>query len=129
VLLGGGMGLRWQSRRYHVREADSLVTAVRAHRFLWTVDKETGVATAKNYEPLKRPRRQDWDGELVENGAFYMTTKACLEKYARVPFEHVHMHTVPWYTSHPCCLEALCAPLLARVRSKRSVSSVARMCV
>jgi len=68
----------WELMR--VREADSLVTAVRAHRFLWTVDKETGVATAKNYEPLKRPRRQDWDGELVENGAFYMTTKACLEK-------------------------------------------------
>ena len=36
---------------------------------------------AKNYDPLKRPRRQDWDGELVENGAFYMTTKECLMKH------------------------------------------------
>ena len=28
-----------------------------------------------NYDPAKRPRRQDWDGELIENGAFYFTTK------------------------------------------------------
>jgi len=56
--------------------ADSLVTAVRAHRFLWEVDAETGEAKAKNYQPQKRPRRQDWNGELVENGAFYLTTKA-----------------------------------------------------
>jgi len=69
----------WELMR--VKEADSLVTAVRAHRFLWTVDKETGLAHAKNYVPVKRPRRQDWDGELIENGAFYMTTKACLEKH------------------------------------------------
>ena len=58
------------------QKADSLVTAVRAHRFLWSVDPTTKVAKAKNYEPLKRPRRQDWEGELVENGAFYFYTKA-----------------------------------------------------
>jgi len=60
--------------------ADSLVTAVRQHRFLWKVDKETGEATAINYEPLKRPRRQDWDGELIENGAFYFTKKETWDK-------------------------------------------------
>ena len=61
--------------------ADSLVTAVRAHRFMWSVDPKTSVAIAKNYEPLKRPRRQDWDGELIENGAFYLTRKAVLQKH------------------------------------------------
>ena len=45
--------------------ADSLVTAVRAHRFLWSVES-SGVAVAKNYDPLRRPRRQDWNGELIE---------------------------------------------------------------
>lgn len=59
--------------------ADSLVTAVRAHRFLWKVDKR-GQATAKNYVPEKRPRRQDWEGELIENGAFYFTKKALWQK-------------------------------------------------
>jgi len=57
--------------------ADSLVTAVRAGRFLW--EEKGGVAKAKNYNPLKRPRRQDWDGELIENGAFYMTKKWVLD--------------------------------------------------
>ena len=51
--------------------ADSLVTVVRAHKFLWRVDAETGCATPQNYEPKKRPRRQEWDGEMIENGAFY----------------------------------------------------------
>mmetsp|Transcript_57821 Transcript_57821/g.152145 ORF Transcript_57821/g.152145 Transcript_57821/m.152145 type:complete len:233 (-) Transcript_57821:22-720(-) len=60
---------------FEKQSADSLVTAVRAHRFMWKVDAD-GVATAKNYDPVKRPRRQDWDGELIENGAFYFTTKA-----------------------------------------------------
>jgi len=73
----------------HFREAyslfegqsgDSLVTAVRAHRFLWQVG-QSGQAQAKNYDPLRRPRRQEWDGELVENGAFYFTKKHVLERY------------------------------------------------
>mmetsp|Transcript_69127 Transcript_69127/g.202418 ORF Transcript_69127/g.202418 Transcript_69127/m.202418 type:complete len:239 (-) Transcript_69127:107-823(-) len=60
--------------------ADSLVTAVRAHRFLWKVDPATGEAEAKNYRPEKRPRRQDWDGELIENGAFYLTAKELFDR-------------------------------------------------
>ena len=59
--------------------ADSLVTAVRAHRFMWKVDPATGLATAKNYDPTSRPLRQQWDGELIENGAFYFTTKELFE--------------------------------------------------
>ena len=63
-------------------KADSLVTAVRTHRFMWRVDAASGEASAKNYEPLRRPRRQDWDGELIENGAFYLTRKAVWERHA-----------------------------------------------
>lgn len=60
---------------FHAQGADSLVTAVRAHRFLWKKDPVTGEARAVNYDPLNRPRRQDWSGELIENGAFYLTSK------------------------------------------------------
>merc|ERR1712176_354335 len=60
--------------------ADSLVTAVRAHRFLWKIDPDTGFASAQNYDPTKRPMRQQWNGELIENGAFYFTTKALFEE-------------------------------------------------
>jgi N-acylneuraminate cytidylyltransferase len=62
------------------QQADSLVSVVRAHRFLWKKDPKTGEAVPLNYDPLKRPRRQDWNGELIENGAFYLTRKALWDK-------------------------------------------------
>lgn len=79
-------------------KADSLVTAVRAHRFLWEVDVGTGCASAKNYDPLKRPRRQDWEGELIENGAFYFTTKEIMEREScrlggRIALHEMEEHT------------------------------------
>lgn len=33
-----------------------------------------------NLDPKNRPRRQDWDGELVENGSFYFATTSLIEK-------------------------------------------------
>jgi len=58
--------------------ADSLVTVVKMHRFIWNVD-DAGVATPVNYNPVQRPRRQDWNGELMENGAFYIFKRASFE--------------------------------------------------
>lgn len=55
---------------------DSALTVVNTHRFLWN---ENG--TAINYNPLNRPRRQDFDGLLVENGAVYTVTKEALQKH------------------------------------------------
>jgi len=49
-----------------------MVTVVKAHRFLWKLDPVTKIATPQNYVPSKRPRRQDWGGEWIENGAFYL---------------------------------------------------------
>lgn len=49
--------------------ADSLLTCVREKKFIWNDD-----ATPFNYDYLNRPRRQDFDGVLVENGAFYINT-------------------------------------------------------
>lgn len=54
---------------------DSLLTVVRSKRFLWA---EGGLPV--NYEPGNRPRRQDFDGTLIENGAFYLTSHAVLQK-------------------------------------------------
>ncbi|RZJ71195.1 acylneuraminate cytidylyltransferase [Flavobacterium sp.] len=45
---------------------DSALTVVRTHRFIWNED-----GTPANYDFLKRPRRQDFDGLLIENGAVY----------------------------------------------------------
>jgi len=49
--------------------ADSLVTCVRTRRFFWNDD-----GTPINYDPAKRPLRQQWNGTLMENGAFYIST-------------------------------------------------------
>lgn len=59
---------------------DSSVTVVQTHRFTWNSD-----GTPQNYDVFNRPRRQDFDGLLVENGAVYCTTKeAFLQSNNRV---------------------------------------------
>lgn len=60
-------------------DTDSVLSAVKQYRFNWSVD-EKGIATPINYDVFNRPRRQDFDGYLVENGAFYITSKADLLK-------------------------------------------------
>lgn len=54
---------------------DSALTVAKTHRFIWNED-----GTPINYDIFKRPRRQDFDGLLVENGAVYITTKTSLNK-------------------------------------------------
>jgi N-acylneuraminate cytidylyltransferase len=49
------------------QNADSLLSVVRNKRFFWT---EKGKAI--NYDFKKRPRRQDFQGLMMENGAFYI---------------------------------------------------------
>ncbi len=48
--------------------ADSLLTCVRIKRFFWSPAGES-----LNYDYRSRPRRQDFDGQLMENGAFYIS--------------------------------------------------------
>lgn len=57
--------------------ADSLLSGTHEFRFRWERQSD-GFAVPKNYDPQKRPRRQDWQGELVENGAFYITSREAL---------------------------------------------------
>ena len=50
-----------------------------------------------NYFPARRPRRQDWSGVLVENGAFYITTvKKYSDSFCRItpPCEYVEMKDI-----------------------------------
>ncbi|KAF1380877.1 hypothetical protein PFLUV_G00168590 [Perca fluviatilis] len=60
---------------------DSVFSVVRRHQFRWKEVKEgSGELTAPlNLDPAKRPRRQDWNGELVENGSFYFATRELVE--------------------------------------------------
>lgn len=58
---------------------DSVLSVVRQKRFHWQNDNN-GFAYPTNYDVFKRPRRQEFDGYLVENGAFYISSKADLLK-------------------------------------------------
>lgn len=59
---------------YDRPDCDSVFSAVRRYQFLWT-DGENGTAKPMNYDIFHRPRRQDYNGYLIENGAFYITSK------------------------------------------------------
>ncbi|MGL2988093.1 cytidylyltransferase domain-containing protein [Flavobacterium sp. RSSA_27] len=50
------------------------LTVVNTHRFTWNTD-----GTPQNYDVFQRPRRQDFEGLLIENGAVYATTKKAFE--------------------------------------------------
>ena len=58
---------------------DSVLSVVPQKRFHWA-NNENGFAYPTNYDVFHRPRRQEFDGYLVENGAFYITSKANLIK-------------------------------------------------
>ena len=64
---------------YEQKKADSLLSLVEQKRFIWQECKD-GFVTPLNYDPIQRPRRQDFDGYLAENGAFYITSKEAFEK-------------------------------------------------
>lgn len=58
---------------------DSVLSVVKQKRFHWQID-DNGFAYSTNYNIFNRPRRQEFDGYLVENGAFYISSKAGLLK-------------------------------------------------
>jgi len=53
---------------------DSLLTGTRVKKFFWSDDSKP-----VNYNPVRRPRRQDFNGWIMENGAFYITKRSILE--------------------------------------------------
>jgi YrbI family 3-deoxy-D-manno-octulosonate 8-phosphate phosphatase len=57
------------------RRLDSVLTTTRTRRFLWSDD-----GRPLNYDPRRRPRRQDFAGTHVENGAFYVTRRGVLTR-------------------------------------------------
>lgn len=59
---------------YESPNTDSVLSVVRQKRFHWAINEE-GMAYPTNYDVYHRPRRQEFDGYLVENGAFYITSK------------------------------------------------------
>lgn len=62
---------------FNEENTDSVLSVVPQKRFHWAVNQE-GYVHPSNYDVFHRPRRQEFDGYLVENGAFYISSKEAL---------------------------------------------------
>jgi N-acylneuraminate cytidylyltransferase len=80
--------------RMDAEGADSVVAVVRQTRFIWRENAD-GTATPLNYDPANRPRRQDFDGILVENGAFYIADSAGFRRTGTRLFGRVVAQEMP----------------------------------
>lgn len=73
---------------------DSMLSCVRNYRFFWTEDGK-----ALNYDYLNRPRRQNFRGMLMENGAFYINTVAGILENGNRLGGRIAVYQMPEYTA------------------------------
>lgn len=73
---------------------DSLLSCVRNKRFFWSPD---GVSL--NYDYRERPRRQDFDGLFMENGAFYINRVSNVIQFKNRLSGKIGIYEMPEYTS------------------------------
>ena len=73
---------------------DSIITCVRNRRFFWNGD-----GTSMNYDYRNRPRRQDFSGMLMENGAFYINKVGNILESGNRLSGHIGVYEMPEYTA------------------------------
>lgn len=73
---------------------DSMLSCVRNYRFFWSED-----GSSKNYDYRNRPRRQDFAGDLMENGAFYISSVANIKKHKNRLGGKIGIYEMPSYTA------------------------------
>ena len=73
---------------------DSLLTCAKFKRFLW--DKENKPI---NYDFNNRPRRQDYDGLFIENGAIYINKVGNILNFKNRLSGNIGIYEMPDYTS------------------------------
>jgi len=77
-----------------IEKSDSLLTCVRTKRFFWDND-----GTPSNYDFNNRPRRQEFNGTLMENGAFYINTIGNIKKYKNRLSGEISIYEMDEFTS------------------------------
>lgn len=73
---------------------DSLLTCVRNKRFFWSEEGES-----INYDYRNRPRRQNFKGTLMENGAFYISTVGNIKKSGNRLNGKIGVYEMPDFTA------------------------------
>ena len=79
---------------YSEGQFDSILTCVRNFRFFWNED-----GTSMNYDYHHRPRRQEFNGMLMENGAFYINTVGNIVRDGNRLSGHIGIYEMPEYTA------------------------------
>lgn len=75
-------------------EYDSILTCVRNYRFFWNED-----GSSMNYDYMNRPRRQNFNGMLMENGAFYINTVGRILENGNRLGGRIGIYEMPEYTA------------------------------
>ena len=73
---------------------DSMLSCVRNHRFYWNED-----GSSLNYDFMNRPRRQDFKGILMENGAFYINKVGNILESGNRLSGKIGIYEMPAYTA------------------------------
>ena len=81
-------------KMYESKKYDSILSCSRLKRFLWNINGST-----INYDYSKRPRRQDFNGTLVENGALYISSIEKILKYKNRLSGKIGIYEMEEYTS------------------------------
>ncbi len=81
-------------QKYATGEYDSMLTCVRNYRFFWNED-----GTSMNYDYMNRPRRQNFSGMLMENGAFYINTVGKILSNGNRLGGNIGVYEMPEYTA------------------------------
>ncbi len=79
---------------YSEGKYDSLLTCVRNYRFFWNED-----GSSMNYDYMNRPRRQNFSGMLMENGAFYINTVGNILSNGNRLGGKIGIYEMPEYTA------------------------------
>lgn len=79
---------------YAKGDYDSILTCVRNYRFFWNAD-----GMSVNYDYHNRPRRQNFDGMLMENGAFYINKVRNILEFGNRLSGHIGIYEMPEYTA------------------------------
>ena len=80
--------------KFNDENLDSLLSCVRFKRFLWNKD-----SSPINYDFKNRKKRQDFEGQFLENGAFYISKVKNIIKHKNRLSGKIGIYEMPEYTA------------------------------